>query len=234
MQKKVAPERRPYCDPRLQDDKVRRQRTLHLPRSSQAQKKGDKRQLNDCPFFSLTYGFDQLPLDPVKEFLQEKISHMQTDSIVGACNREFDFFSYDLENVKEKYDECDDDSLQELQLEDIVMPEQFEALRDAKDHTYNFDSTVKPSEQEVYEMTTQLLDIYCQRRVRIFFPDCGTKSALWTNKLRRLHGSPSELIGAYRTPTARHLRVNNLKKEKKKEKFTVGDHYAFRTPQGKY
>lgn len=93
---------------------------------------------------------------------------------------------------------------------------------------------MKPSEQEVYEMTTQLLDIYCQRRVRIFFPDCGTKSALWTNKLRRLHGSPSELIGAYRTPSARHLRVNNLKKEKKKEKFTVGDHYAFRTPQGKY
>ncbi|XP_070136648.1 dynein axonemal heavy chain 3 [Drosophila bipectinata] len=245
MQKKVAPERRPYCDPRLQDDKVRRQRTLHLPRTSQAQKKGDKRQLNDCPFFDLKYGFDQLPLDPVKEFLQEKISHMQTDSIVGACNREFDFFSYDLDNVKEKYDECDDDSLQELQLDDIVMPEQFEALRDAKDHTYNFDSTacnqfpwidkwmtgVKPSEQEIYEMTSQLLDIYCQRRVRIFFPDCGTKSALWTNKLRRLHGSPSELIGAYRTPTARHLRVNNLKKEKKKNKFTVGDHYAFRTPQ---
>lgn len=73
MQKKVAPERRPYCDPRLQDDKVRRQRTLHLHRSSQAHKKGEKRQLNDCPFFNLTYGFDQLPLDPVKEFLQEKI-----------------------------------------------------------------------------------------------------------------------------------------------------------------
>lgn len=73
MQKKVAPERRPYCDPRLQDDKVRRRRTLHLARVSQAQKKGEKRQLNDCPFFNLTYGFDQLPLDPVKEFLQEKI-----------------------------------------------------------------------------------------------------------------------------------------------------------------
>ncbi|XP_036671579.3 dynein axonemal heavy chain 3 isoform X3 [Drosophila suzukii] len=245
MQKKVAPERRPYCDPRLQDDKLRRKRTLHLPRVSQAQKKGDKRQLNDCPFFDLKYGFDQLPLDPVKEFLQEKISHMQTDKIVGRCNREFDFHRYDLDNVKEEYDECDDDSLQELQLEDIIMPEQFEMLRDAKDHTYNFDSTacnqfpwidkwmtgVRPSEQEIYEMTSQLLEIYCNRRVRIFYPSCGTRSSLWTNQLRRQHGSPSELIGAYRTPSARHMRVNNLKGPPRKEKFTAGDHYAFRTPQ---
>jgi len=129
---------------------------------SQAQKKGEKRQLNDCPFYNLTYGFDQLPLDPVKEFLQEKIckaplchfnfpqlntnlylAHMQTDKIVGHCNREFDFHRYDLDNVKDEYDECDDDSLQELQLEDIIMPEQFEMLRDAKDHLYNFDSTGK-------------------------------------------------------------------------------------------
>jgi len=71
------------------------------------------------------------------------IAHMQTDKIVGRCNREFDFHRYDLDNVKDEYDECDDDSLQELQLEDIIMPEQFEMLRDAKDHTYNFDSTGK-------------------------------------------------------------------------------------------
>eukprot|EP00099_Drosophila_melanogaster_P002538 NP_001137885.1 dynein, axonemal, heavy chain 3, isoform E [Drosophila melanogaster] len=245
MQKKVAPERRPYCDPRLQDDKLRRKRTLHLPRVSQAQKKGEKRQLNDCPFYNLTYGFDQLPLDPVKEFLQEKISHMQTDKIVGHCNREFDFHRYDLDNVKDEYDECDDDSLQELQLEDIIMPEQFEMLRDAKDHLYNFDSTacnqfpwidkwmtgVRPSEQEIYEMTSHLLEIYCNRRVRIFYPGCGTSSSLWTNQLRRQHGSPSELIGAYRTPSARHMRVNNMRGPPKKEKFTAGDHYAFRTPQ---
>uniref|UniRef100_A0A6P4E3M3 Uncharacterized protein LOC108038723 n=1 Tax=Drosophila rhopaloa TaxID=1041015 RepID=A0A6P4E3M3_DRORH len=90
---------------------------------------------------------------------------------------------------------------------------------------------VRPSEQEIYEMTSQLLEIYCNRRVRIFYPGCGTSSSLWTNQLRRLHGSPSELIGAYRTPSARHMRVNNINTQRKKEKFTPGDHYAFRTPQ---
>lgn len=66
---------------------------------------------------------------------------MQTDTIVGRCNREFDFHLYDLINTKDEYDECDDDSLQELVLEDIVMPEQFEMLRDAKNHAFSFDST---------------------------------------------------------------------------------------------
>jgi len=64
---------------------------------------------------------------------------MQNDTIVGRCNREFDFHQYDLENVKANYEDCDDDSLRELQLEDIIMPEQFEQLRDAKNHAYNFD-----------------------------------------------------------------------------------------------
>lgn len=92
---------------------------------------------------------------------------------------------------------------------------------------------VRPSEQEIYEMTSHLLEIYCNRRVRIFYPGCGTSSSLWTNQLRRQHGSPSELIGAYRTPSARHMRVNNMRGPPKKEKFTAGDHYAFRTPQGR-
>ncbi|XP_033238860.1 dynein heavy chain 3, axonemal [Drosophila pseudoobscura] len=245
MQKKIAPEQRPFCDKRLQDDRVRRRRTMHLVHVSQALKKTAKRPLNDCPFYSMTYGFDELPLDPVKEFLKEKISHMQNDNIVGRCNREFDFHSYNLEFVKDHYDECDDDSLQELQLEDIVMPEQFEALRDAKDHTYNFNQQacnqfpwidkwmtgVRPSEQEIYEMTSQLLDLYCQRRVRIFYFDCGTKSSLWTNQLRRQHGSPSELIAAYRSPAARHMRVKTLQEKTKKEKFKAGDPYALRTPE---
>lgn len=69
------------------------------------------------------------------------LAHMQTDTIVGRCNREFDFHVYDLINTKDEYVECDDDSLQELELEDIVMPEQFEMLRDAKDHSFNFDKT---------------------------------------------------------------------------------------------
>lgn len=65
---------------------------------------------------------------------------MQNDTIVGRCNREFDFHTYDLVNVKDVYIECEDDSLQRLRLQDIVMPEKFEMLRDAKNHEYNFDS----------------------------------------------------------------------------------------------
>lgn len=82
-------------------------------------------------------------------------------------------------------------------------------------------------------MTNELLKIYCQNRVRIFYFDCGTKSSLWTNQLRRQYGAPTELIGAYNTPKARHLRVTTLKKEAKKKPFKAGDHYEFRTPQGK-
>ncbi|ALC43064.1 CG17150 [Drosophila busckii] len=248
--KKIAPERRPYCDTRLQDANYRRKRTLHVAHICQAQtqtKKGGKRPLNDCPFFSMEYSFDELPLDPVKEFLLEKISHMQNDTIVGRCNHELDFHLYDMVNVKDKYKVCDDDDLQQLELEDIVMPEKFEILRDAKDHGYNFDQMacnqfpwidkwmtgVRPSEQEIYEMTNKLLDIYCKRRVRIFYFDCGTRSSLWTNQLRRQYGAPSELIGAYNTPTARHLRVPALepKSKVKKPTFKAGDHYALRTPQ---
>ncbi|XP_043071483.1 uncharacterized protein LOC6558889 isoform X2 [Drosophila grimshawi] len=245
--KKIAPERRPFCDPRLHDASFRRKRNRHkeAPGNVEVAKKSGKRPLNDCPFFDLSYKFDELPLDPIKDFLLEKISHMQNDTIVGRCNREFDFHQYDLVNVKEAYDECDDDSLLEMELEDIVMPEQFEMLRDAKDHAYNFNGQacnqfpwidkwmtgVRPSEQEIYEMTNQLLDIYCQRRVRIFYFDCGTRSSLWSNQLRRQYGTPSELIGAYNTPTARHLRVTTLNKKTKKSKFSAGDHYALRTPQ---
>ncbi|XP_030372078.1 dynein heavy chain 3, axonemal [Scaptodrosophila lebanonensis] len=243
--KKVAPDRRPYCDSRLQDVQVRRKRTLHLPRVSKAHKKGDRRPLNDCPFYNLTYRFDELPLDPVKEFMMEKISHMQTDNIVGRCNREFELHSYEMVDVKTLYEECDDDSLKDLELEDIVMPEKFEMLRDAKDHKYNFDKSacnqfpwidkwmtgVRPSEQEIFEMTTELLEIYRQRRVRIFYFDSGTRSSLWTNQLRRQHGGPSELIGSYVTHTARHLRVKTLRSQPKKKKFEPGDHYALRTVQ---
>lgn len=64
---------------------------------------------------------------------------MQNDTIVGRCNREFDFHLYDLVNTKDEYEECDDDSLQALELDDIVMPEQFEMLRDVKEHAFNFD-----------------------------------------------------------------------------------------------
>ncbi|EDW73522.2 uncharacterized protein Dwil_GK16602 [Drosophila willistoni] len=242
MSLKMAPERRPYCDPRLQDVQFRRRRTLHLVHVSQAPKKGERRPINDCPFYNMNYKFDQLPLDPVKDYVLEKISHMQNDRVLGLGNREFDFHVYLTENA---FDECDEDSLNELQLQDIVMPKEFEMLRDAKDHTYNFDKMacnqfpwidkwmtgVRPSEQEIYQMTSQLLDIYCERRVRIFYFDCGTRCALWSNRLRHHHGAPSEVIAAYRTPTARHLRVATLHNKPKKEQFQPGDPYALRTTE---
>lgn len=74
--KKIAAERRPFCDTRLQDTNYRRKRTLHVKRTLfvyEPAKKSEKRELNDCPFFSLKYGFDELPLDPIKDFLLEKI-----------------------------------------------------------------------------------------------------------------------------------------------------------------
>lgn len=74
--KKIAAERRPFCDTRLQDTEYRRKRTLHVKRTLfvyESASKSGKRQLNDCPFFKLQYGFDELPLDPIKDFLLEKI-----------------------------------------------------------------------------------------------------------------------------------------------------------------
>ncbi|KAH8365499.1 hypothetical protein KR093_001425 [Drosophila rubida] len=230
--KKITPENRPFCDPRLEDAKYRRRRFVPPRLSRESTKKTGKRPLNDCPFFDLKYEFDELPLDPVKDFLLEKISHLQNDTIVGRCNREFDFHKYDLENVKDEYEPCEDDILEHLKLTDIVMPEKFEALRKGQHQKYNFDKMVRPSETEIHIMTNYLLDLYCKRRVRIFYVNCGTKSAMFTNKLRRQYGPPSELIGAYNTPTARHLRVTGLNQTTKKETFKAGDHYALRTPQG--
>lgn len=65
---------------------------------------------------------------------------MQVDQIVGRCNKELDFHLYHMDHVKWQYEECDDDSLQELKLEDIVMPQKFEMLKDKKEHKYSFNS----------------------------------------------------------------------------------------------
>lgn len=86
--KKIAPERRPFCDPRLADAKFRRHRMLHLKDPAvEIVKKGGKRPINDCPFYNMQYGFDELPLDPIKDFLQEKIcKYFVADSKKGAGN----------------------------------------------------------------------------------------------------------------------------------------------------
>lgn len=49
-------------------------------------KKGGKRPINDCPFYNMQYGFDELPLDPIKDFLQEKIcKYFVADSKKGQA-----------------------------------------------------------------------------------------------------------------------------------------------------
>lgn len=66
------------------------------------------------------------------------VAHMQSNFITGRCNKELEFHSYEMDKVKWQYEECDDDSLRSLQLEDIVMPETFEMLRERKQHFFGF------------------------------------------------------------------------------------------------
>uniref|UniRef100_A0A1I8MKN2 AAA+ ATPase domain-containing protein n=1 Tax=Musca domestica TaxID=7370 RepID=A0A1I8MKN2_MUSDO len=200
------------------------------------------RPLVDCQFYNLKYEFDELPLDPVKEFIVEKTSHMQSDVITGRCNKELDFHRYEMDKVNTGNREIDDDGLDDIELDNIVMPEKFEMLREKKDNFYGFspcddpypwlcELSGSPTEEKVLEITNSLLNIYCSHRVRIFYFDCRTKSALLTNELRRFYGSPSEIIGSLRNPSARYLRLPALKSPPKSIKFKAGDHYALRTPQ---
>ncbi|TMW46360.1 hypothetical protein DOY81_008559 [Sarcophaga bullata] len=139
---KTQPEKRPYCKPQRRQKIINRPAEEELCKSERthlvaAQLK--PRPLVDCPFYTMKYKFDELPLDPVKEFIMEKISHMQSNEITGRYNIELEFHHYDVDNVKLKYDECYDDELKDLKLTDIVMPQKFEMLRDKKIHFYGFD-----------------------------------------------------------------------------------------------
>ncbi|XP_055840841.1 dynein axonemal heavy chain 3 isoform X1 [Episyrphus balteatus] len=53
-----------------------------------------RRHIEDLPFYRFEYQPDDLPMDPAKGFLIEKISRMQEDTIVGKCNVEMNFHSY--------------------------------------------------------------------------------------------------------------------------------------------
>ncbi|KAI9588136.1 hypothetical protein GQX74_003982 [Glossina fuscipes] len=63
---------------------------------------------------------------------------MQSDVVTGRYNIELEFHKYEVVHVKWKYDDCDDDSLKDLQLGDIVLPESFEQLRAIPDFHYGF------------------------------------------------------------------------------------------------
>ncbi|KAM7358169.1 uncharacterized protein ACRADG_003223 [Cochliomyia hominivorax] len=245
---KTQPEHRPYCKPQ------RRQKIINRPaeeilckteRKSMMAAQLKPRPLVDCPFYNLKYKFDELPLDPVKEFIIEKISHMQSNAITGRCNKELEFHQYDVENVEMNDGDNDEgDNLLEVQLEDIVMPQKFEMMRNKKLHFYGFNvcddpypwlnkylNAEKPTEESVFAVTQTLLDVYCQRRVRVFYFNCRTKSAMFTNELKKLHAGPSDVIGGYNAPTAKRLRLPALKPPPKIKKFKAGDHYALRTPE---
>ncbi|XP_075163707.1 uncharacterized protein LOC142236338 [Haematobia irritans] len=136
--KKIQTEHRPFCRPQ------RRQKIINRPTADSLCHKGlmsgqtKPRPLVDCPFYNLNYNFDELPLDPVKEFIVEKISHMQSDTITGRCNKELEFHRYEMDKINTEYMTCEDDVVSTIQLEDIKMPDKFEMLRDRNEHFYGF------------------------------------------------------------------------------------------------
>uniref|UniRef100_A0A1B0B0B8 Dynein heavy chain 3, axonemal n=1 Tax=Glossina palpalis gambiensis TaxID=67801 RepID=A0A1B0B0B8_9MUSC len=154
-------------------------------------------------------------------------THMQSDVVTGRYNIELEFHKYEVVHVKWKYDDCDDDSLKDLQLSDIVLPESFEQLRTIPDFHYGFGG--QPTERSVRAVTSSILYLYCAYRMKAFSADGRTKYPLLTNNLARIRGTPTEVIGSYNTPSARKLRVSTLHPPRKEPLFKVGDHYALRT-----
>lgn len=70
---KIQPEQRPLCRPQ-----PKRQSRFYKPicavtATDSTPAHLQRRPLVDCPFYSLKYSFDELPLDPVKDFIMEKI-----------------------------------------------------------------------------------------------------------------------------------------------------------------
>lgn len=161
---KTQPEQRPFCKPQKRQKIIKRpaeETVCKAERRALVAAQLKPRPLVDCPFYNLNYKFDELPLDPVKEFIIEKIcksikiiiivlfekrfhiifltAHIQSNAITGRCNKELEFHKYNVENVELQHDECYDGNLYELQLKDIVMPQKFEMLRDKRLHFYGFD-----------------------------------------------------------------------------------------------
>ncbi|XP_054732574.1 dynein axonemal heavy chain 3-like [Anastrepha obliqua] len=246
MKKTIRPESTPYCVQQSKPRRIKNGKRCEVDKRRTNPSTPVRRNIVDCPFYTFKYKFDDLPLDPAKAFIEEKIAHMQVNQIVGRCNKELDFHLYEMgHEVKWSLEECDDESIQDLKLEDIVVPQKMGLLKNKKEHQYSFNAracdqfpwitkcwtNLEPSEETIYRVTSELLKIYCARRVRIFYPDRRTKSQLYTNELSKTHGSPSDVIGGLHTLTARDLRIEALQRPRNPLKFTPGDHYALRTPE---
>uniref|UniRef100_A0A1A9ZUF1 Uncharacterized protein n=1 Tax=Glossina pallidipes TaxID=7398 RepID=A0A1A9ZUF1_GLOPL len=87
----------------------------------------------------------------------------------------------------------------------------------------------QPTERSVRAVTSSILYLYCAYRMKVFSADGRTRFPLLTNNFARIRGTPTEVIGSYKTQSARKLRVNTLHPPRKEPLFKVGDHYTLRT-----
>ncbi|KAI9575216.1 hypothetical protein GQX74_014935 [Glossina fuscipes] len=73
---KIQPEQRPLCRPQRKRHSRFYKPICAVPTTDATSAHLQRRPLVDCPFYSLKYSFDELPLDPVKDFIMEKICNV--------------------------------------------------------------------------------------------------------------------------------------------------------------
>lgn len=198
-----------------------------------------RRHIEDAPFYAFQYDSEDLPLDPAKELILNKIGRfllssrfnqciqnffpvkLQEDKTVGICNVELNFHKHRT-NVEAV--------LPTEFFDDQVMPERFEMLMDMP----NFECEAldfMEFQSNVMDVTDRILSMFRMRKMSILHEDYKTKSPLFLDEYQVDHRGPSDSISSYNSLCARKLRMAAMRKQRKAPIFkrTHEDFYRMRT-----
>ncbi|KAL1398756.1 hypothetical protein pipiens_008712 [Culex pipiens pipiens] len=164
-----------------------------------------KRHIEDVPFYKFVYKEDELPLDPARNFIEEQISKINV--VKPAC------FSKDYSLHRNP--RGDGRGLREL-----LLPEKLSST-ESPEYRVSGPSSSSPLEKSLPEVTTKLVRLYKDLRLKIFHDLALTRPVLMGNEFFRRYGRASQ-DGRRKLPALRH------KKRPKKFHF---DEFAYRTPE---
>ncbi|XP_062562978.1 dynein axonemal heavy chain 3 isoform X3 [Armigeres subalbatus] len=165
-----------------------------------------KRNIEDVPFYKFVYHRDELPLDPARSFIEEQISKINV--IKPAC------FSKDYS--LHRYPRGDGQGLREL-----LLPEKLSSIETAE-YLPSGVCSLSPLDKRLPDVTTELVKLYKDLRLKIFHDLALTKPVLLGNEFFRRYGRVNQ-DGRRKLPAIR-------RKRRPPKKFHF-DEFAYRTPE---
>ncbi|XP_055607362.1 dynein axonemal heavy chain 3 isoform X2 [Uranotaenia lowii] len=170
-----------------------------------------KRNIEDVPFYKFTYRSDELPLDPARDFIEDQIAKINV--IKPAC------FSSDYS--LHQYPKGDGTSFR-----NIVLPEKLSAV-DPADYLPPPRSRLSKNgnsatvDQRLSDLTSNLVKLYKNLRLKIFHDLTLTKPTLLGNEFFRRYGRVTQ-DGRKKLPA--------IRRKSRPKKFHF-DEFAYRTPE---